>query len=56
MIEKEEDEYFINKDGEKVMRQKTEIYSRVVGYIRPIQAWNVAKQEEFKDRKMFKTE
>lgn len=28
----------------------TEIYSRVVGYLRPVQQWNVGKQEEFKRR------
>ncbi len=33
-----------------VVEQKTEVYSRVVGYIRPVQQWNAAKQEEFKDR------
>jgi len=33
--------------------QPTECYSRVVGYLRPIQQWNVGKREEFKDRKMF---
>lgn len=36
-------------------RTKCEIYSRVVGYIRPINQWNEGKQEEFKDRKVFKT-
>jgi len=33
-----------------VVEQKTEVYSRVVGYIRPIQQWNKGKQAEFKDR------
>lgn len=33
--------------------QKTEVYSRVVGYIRPVQQWNRGKQEEYKDRKEF---
>jgi hypothetical protein len=33
---------------------RTEIYSRVVGYFRPIQQWNKGKQEEFKNRKPFK--
>lgn len=32
---------------------KTEVYSRVVGYIRPVAAWNPGKQEEFKLRKTF---
>ncbi|MCX8183125.1 MAG: ribonucleoside triphosphate reductase [Crenarchaeota archaeon] len=30
-----------------------EVYSRVVGYLRPIDQWNVGKQEEFKQRKTF---
>lgn len=29
------------------------MYSRVVGYLRPVQFWNIAKQQEFKDRKTF---
>lgn len=34
--------------------QKCEVYSRVVGYMRPVEAWNVGKKEEYKDRKEFK--
>ena len=34
--------------------RKTEVYSRVVGYMRPIDNWNKGKQEEYKDRKEFK--
>lgn len=34
--------------------QKTEIYSRVVGYYRPIEQWNVGKRAEFKERKTYK--
>ncbi|MBP1760545.1 MAG: oxygen-sensitive ribonucleoside-triphosphate reductase [Firmicutes bacterium] len=30
-----------------------EVYSRVVGYIRPIDQWNAGKQEEFKERRLF---
>jgi ribonucleoside-triphosphate reductase len=37
----------------KVKRQRCEVYSRVVGYIRPISQWNVGKQAEWDDRKMF---
>ncbi len=33
--------------------QKCEVYSRIVGYIRPVQQWNVGKTEEYKDRKEF---
>jgi len=31
----------------------TEVYSRVVGYLRPVANWNWGKQEEFKQRKTF---
>lgn len=30
-----------------------EVYSRIVGYFRPVNNWNVGKQEEFKDRKAY---
>jgi len=30
-----------------------EVYSRVVGYLRPVNQWNLGKQQEFSDRKMF---
>lgn len=32
-------------------RVPCEIYSRVVGYFRPLGQWNPGKKEEFKDRK-----
>jgi ribonucleoside-triphosphate reductase len=35
--------------------QETEIYSRVVGYLRPIKQWNPGKQAEFKLRQTYKT-
>ena len=31
-----------------------EVYSRIVGYIRPVSQWNKGKQTEFKTRKTFK--
>lgn len=31
----------------------TEIYSRVVGYYRPVSQWNKGKQAEFEQRKEF---
>ena len=34
--------------------EKCEIYSRIVGYFRPVSQWNKGKKEEFKDRKVFK--
>ena len=32
-----------------------EVYSRVVGYLRPVSTWNPGKQEEFKDRTEYTT-
>ncbi len=32
----------------------TEVYSRVVGYLRPVAQWNPGKQAEFKDRKNYR--
>lgn len=32
---------------------RTEVYSRVVGYYRPVQRWNVGKKEEFRQRKTY---
>ena len=37
-----------------VIEQTCEIYSRIVGYIRPVQQWNNGKAQEFQDRKIFK--
>ena len=36
------------------LRQKTEVFSRVNGYLRPVSQYNDAKQAEFADRKPFK--
>ncbi|MBO5734865.1 MAG: ribonucleoside triphosphate reductase [Clostridia bacterium] len=33
--------------------QKTEVYSRITGYYRPIQNWNDGKAQEYKDRKVY---
>jgi len=32
-----------------------EVYSRVVGYYRPVQNWNIGKQQEFKERNTYDT-
>ena len=34
-------------------KEKTEVYSRITGYYRPVQNWNDGKQQEFKDRKVY---
>ncbi len=44
-------------DGEQAVcphcGQKTEVYSRITGYYRPIQNWNDGKTEEYKARKEY---
>lgn len=33
----------------------TEVYSRIVGYFRPVSAWNKGKRKEFDERKVYET-
>jgi anaerobic ribonucleoside-triphosphate reductase len=42
-------------DADPVLRnfQDTEVYARIVGYIRPIEQFNPGKVAEVKERKMF---
>jgi ribonucleoside-triphosphate reductase len=42
----------LDKDIEN-KRTKCEVYSRVVGYLRPVSQWNRGKRQEFSDRKVF---
>ena len=37
-------------------RTRTEVYSRVVGYLRPVAQWNKGKKAEWADRIPFKIE
>jgi len=34
-------------------RQRCEVYSRVVGYLRPVHHWNKGKRQEFADRREY---
>jgi ribonucleoside-triphosphate reductase len=47
---------YINGEQETCIKcdQKTEVYSRVVGYLRPVKQWNDGKQAEYSDRKTFR--
>jgi len=52
------DSNLILEDGTLISaeeRQKAEVYSRVVGYLRPVEQWNDGKQTEFADRKTYST-
>ena len=46
---------YLNGEHEVCSRcgEECEVYSRVVGYLRPLKQWNKGKQEEFKMRRMF---
>ena len=33
--------------------RKTEVYSRITGYYRPVQNWNAGKTQEYKERKVY---
>jgi len=37
-------------------RTKCEVWSRVVGYLRPVSRWNEGKSAEFSDRTAFRIE
>ncbi len=39
-----------------ICAQETEVYSRIVGYLRPVNQWNAGKQEEFRLRTRYKIE
>jgi len=41
------------KEDPNEKRQPCEVYSRIVGYLRPVQNWNEGKKAEYHDRKEF---
>ena len=55
-----EEEFFLKCDDcfqkDSVLRnyKLIDVYSRVVGYMRPVGNWNEAKQQEFKKRQNYK--
>ena len=34
----------------RLVKTRCEVYSRIVGYIRPLEQWHEGKQTEFRDR------
>jgi len=36
--------------------QKCEVYTRIVGYHRPVDQFNIGKKQEYQERKEYKTE
>ena len=46
--------YFAGEQHEcPICHGRTEVYSRVVGYFKPVSNWNPGKQQEFKERKTY---
>jgi len=41
------------RDDETELKVPCEVYSRIVGYLRPVQNWHQGKQQEFRERKTF---
>ena len=59
MLSEEELEAQLKKAREElknVKGPKCEVYSRVVGYLRPVAAWNKGKKEEYHLRKTYDVE
>jgi hypothetical protein len=44
---------FVNKDWKEIARTPCEVYTRVMGYLRPVSNYNVWKKSEFYSRKYF---
>ena len=40
-------------DGRRPCPARTEVYSRVVGFFRPVQQWNRGKKEEYRQRRVY---
>ena len=43
----------LKEEKSKAAGTPCEVYSRVVGYLRPVQSWNKGKKEEYGMRKKF---
>lgn len=46
----------LKEEMKEVKGTPCEVFSRVVGYLRPVQNWNHGKKEEFFMRKMYNIE
>ena len=43
----------LEKELAEVKGTECEVYSRIVGYFRPVKQWNNGKREEYSERKTF---
>jgi len=53
--QKRDDHYECPSCRYRFCGQETEVFSRVVGYYRPVKNWNKGKKQEFKDRKPYRS-
>lgn len=44
---------FYNKDGQEIQRTQCQVFTRVMGYLRPVSHYNIGKKSEFYSRKYF---
>ncbi len=44
---------FYNKNGQEIQRTQCQVYTRVMGYLRPVSHYNTGKKSEFYSRKYF---
>ena len=45
--------YYWANEEETIKRVPCEVFSRIVGYIRPLRNWNVGKKREWADRQVY---
>lgn len=46
--------YELCHDCKKTIGRVCEVYSRIVGYLRPVNQWNPGKKAEWEQRKVYK--
>ena len=46
-------EKIYNKEGKEIQRTPCQVYTRVMGYLRPVSHYNIGKKSEFYGRKYF---
>lgn len=44
---------FLSPEGKVIDRVPCEVYTRVMGYLRPVSQYNIGKKSEFYSRKYF---
>lgn len=44
----------VGESSEQEAKIPCEVYSRIVGYLRPVQNWHEGKRQEFRERKTYR--